>query len=98
MQRDNPIVQEFYNSTTWKKTRNAYYKAKFGMCEQCGSCNGKMIVHHKTWINANNVTDTNITLNWDNLMLLCLDCHNKIHFKETDKWEFDEEGNLVNYE
>ena len=98
MQRDNPIVATFYNGKTWKATRNAYYKSKYGMCEKCGTCNGKMIVHHKTWINATNVNDTNITLNWDNLQLLCLDCHNEVHFKEKDKWMFDENGDLISYE
>lgn len=38
------------------------------------------IVHHKCYIDANNIYDTSITLNFDNLELLCIDCHNKEHF------------------
>ena len=38
------------------------------------------IVHHKCYIDANNIYDTSITLNFDNLELLCMDCHNKEHF------------------
>lgn len=40
------------------------------------------IVHHKVYINKNNIWDTDITLDFNNLELLCIDCHNKEHFAQ----------------
>lgn len=42
------------------------------------------IVHHKCYIDANNIYNPEVTLNFDNLELLCLDCHNKEHFAQND--------------
>lgn len=98
MQRNSPLVNAFYQSKVWEQTRNAYYKSKLGMCERCNSCNGKMIVHHKVYINDRNVNDYSITLDFNNLELLCIDCHNKEHFKNKIPYEFDEQGNLIKYE
>lgn len=39
------------------------------------------IVHHKHYIDMSNIWDTDITLDFNNLELLCIDCHNKEHFK-----------------
>ena len=49
------------------------------------------IVHHKCYIDTSNVFDPNITLNFENLELLCLDCHNippnGVHFNpKNDLW------------
>ena len=37
------------------------------------------IVHHKTELTPDNIDDPNITLNWDNLELLCRFCHAEVH-------------------
>lgn len=42
------------------------------------------IVHHKTYIDSHNIFNPEVTLNFDNLELLCLDCHNEEHFKQSD--------------
>ena len=42
--------------------------------------------------------DPNITLNHDNLMFLCLDCHNAIHIKGSvtrDNLKFNSDGDIV---
>lgn len=39
------------------------------------------MVHHKEYVNINNIWNTDVTLNFDNLELLCIDCHNKEHFE-----------------
>lgn len=49
------------------------------------------IVHHKCYINSKNIFNPNVTLNFENLELLCIDCHNKEHFEKSD---FDEQGNI----
>lgn len=57
------------------------------------------IVHHKVYINDTNVNDPYITLSFDNLELLCINCHSKEHFDKTqeirDDVEFDANGRLI---
>lgn len=93
MQRENKIVANFYKSKAWEKTREAYIKFKYGVCERCGSAG--VIVHHKKYITIDNINDCNITLNFDNLELLCRKCHNQEHMKSSLPYEFDENGDLI---
>lgn len=67
----------FYNSATWKKCQAAFMSSKAYICERCGR--PARVVHHKTYITPNNITDPKITLSWDNLEALCYDCHGKEH-------------------
>lgn len=92
MQRSNPKVAAFYQSSAWKKTRKAFLLSKFGLCERCGD--PATYVHHKEYITSNNIDDTNITLNWNNLELLCHTCHNEEHFNNVG-YQFDMDGNLI---
>jgi 5-methylcytosine-specific restriction endonuclease McrA len=76
----------FYKTSAWLKCRAAYIKSVGGLCERClkdGKIVPGYIVHHKCYLNATNIQDPSITLNWDNLEYLCHDCHNKEHFKES---------------
>lgn len=93
MQRANPKVYKFYQSRTWKKCRDAYMSSKYYICERCK--NAATICHHKIHITSRNIDNPNITLSHDNLEALCLECHNKEHFKNKTDYEFDNEGNLV---
>ena len=92
-------AKKFYASKSWRNTRNAYFQSKHGLCEECGEAEKRMIVHHKNHITPQNINDVNITLNWDNLQLLCLTCHNKTHFEKyspvKDGFGFDEYGNFI---
>ena len=38
-----------------------------------------VIVHHKVHLSPDNIHNPEITLGWDNLELLCRDCHAKEH-------------------
>lgn len=96
MQRSNPIVDAFYHSKEWKKTRQAYIKHKLGICERCGQPH--YFVHHKEYITVDNINNYNITLNWDNLELLCKTCHIQEHFKEKQEYVFDEKGDIIKNE
>ena len=49
------------------------------------------IVHHKIYIGYKNIYNPNVTLNFNNLELLCRDCHNKEHFAQN---EFTDDGGL----
>ena len=89
---------KFYNSIQWKRTRKAFIAAYFGICQRCGKANSKQ-VHHKIYLNPNNINDPDISLNFKNLELLCDTCHAKEH---SDKYsptaeglQFDENGYVI---
>ena len=89
-------AKRFYKSLAWRRCRDAYFIAKHGLCERCGGP-GK-IVHHKVYLTPQNIDNPAVSLNWDNLELLCQECHNKEHHRDRATAEgvrFDEDGNLV---
>lgn len=73
-------AKSFYLSAAWEKTRAAYLMSQDYICERCGQ--PAKIVHHKRWLNRENINDISVTLCWDNLEALCQDCHNKEHHKQ----------------
>lgn len=89
MQRSNPVIWNFYNSTKWEKVRKAYKKYRHNLCERCGGVG--YIVHHKEHLTMSNIYNPEVTINFNNLELLCMDCHNKEHFGRD---EFDSNGEL----
>ena len=98
--KNGPKVDRFYHSTKWKKCRNAFYASKKGVCEVCGHAG--YIVHHRIPLTEENVDIPNISLNFSNLELLCVDCHNTVHGDidsgRTEKptiVEFDRMGNVI---
>lgn len=100
MRHDAPAEQQaFYGSRTWKRCRSEYKKSVGGLCERCkakGLIEPGYIVHHKQYVNARNITDPNILLNFDNLELLCMSCHNAEHGrnKVTKRYIIDEAGRV----
>ncbi len=91
------IGDKIYHTTAWRKLRQSYYTSKHGLCERCNTPGD--IVHHKIHITRENVDDPYVTLNADNLELLCHDCHNKehkqVHEPVREGFTFDENGQLV---
>jgi len=82
------FAKAFYNSPAWKSTRKAYMKKAGGLCEEClkkGLYNPAVIVHHKTWLTPENINDPKITLSFDNLEAVCMDCHEEIHHDGIEK-------------
>lgn len=90
-----PWAETFYNSPAWKQTRSAYAKSVVHLCERCGRPG--VIVHHKIPLTPENVTDPDITLNWENLQLLCRDCHAAVH-KPQKRYTVDELGRVITWE
>lgn len=79
------FAKQFYKSTAWIKCRSNYAKSVGGLCERClqeGRIVPGDIVHHKCYLTPLNIKDPSVTLNYDNLELLCQNCHNQEHFKE----------------
>lgn len=78
------IPHSFYNSPEWKSCQALYMDSVNHLCERCkrqGLFNPAKIVHHKRYLTRENFKDPSIAYGFDNLEALCLDCHNKEHFK-----------------
>ena len=87
----------FYGTPAWKATRLAYAKSCGGLCERClsrGIYKAGEIVHHKMHMTPANMHDPNVALNWNNLQLLCRDCHALMH-KPTKRYKVDELGRVT---
>lgn len=87
----------FYSSKAWKETRRAYRKSVGGLCEIClkkGIYKPGEIVHHKIHLTPENVNDPAVALNWNNLQLVCRDCHAELH-GETRRYKVDELGRVI---
>ena len=75
-----------------------YAKSVGGLCEPCkqkGIYTAGEIVHHKIPITPDNINDSGITLSWDNLMLVCRECHAQIHNRTERRYEVDEYGRVT---
>ena len=99
------FARKFYASVAWKETRKAYRKSQGGLCERCkakGLITPGEIVHHKTHLTPENINDEIITLNWNNLELLCRQCHEEEHHngkyivkRRKRRYEVDEFGKVI---
>ena len=82
-------LENFYQSREWEKCRKLVIAERitedgYTMCEYCGKPiirSYDIIGHHKVELTEDNVNDAEISINPDNIMLLHLTCHNKIHEK-----------------
>jgi len=89
------VINRFYRSAAWQQARLIKITSANGRCENCGGVGEE--VHHIVYVTPSNVNDIKVTLNQDNLILLCKECHNNEHkrFNNSEKCIFDTEGNLT---
>ena len=89
------VIRKFYKSDKWKIARAIKIASANGICQDCNKNPGTE-VHHIIHLTPDNICDPTITVNQDNLKLLCNECHNKVHgrFQGKAKYYFDEEGNI----
>lgn len=90
-------ARDFYLSKAWRSTRDSYVKSVGGLCEDClkkGIYTPCEEVHHIKFITPSNISDPNITLNWDNLVALCRECHKARHNKINRRFKVDEMGRV----
>lgn len=86
-QNYNDKYQAFYNSKEWKSLRAYKFADAGGLCEKCLQKNiikaGKEVHHikpiEKFW---------EFRLVFENLILLCNDCHNEEHGRESELQKF----------
>ena len=94
--------KSFYNSKEWQTVRESVLMRDKYLCQHCGKPAEE--VHHIIHLSPKNIGDISITLNMDNLVSLCKDCHFQEHrgehgkgrqVKESYDYEFDANGMLV---
>ena len=92
------FANAFYKTKTWQHTRDAYMKSMEGICELCwanGIIKAGEIVHHRIPLTPENITDPNIALGWNNLQLVCRECHAHIHDNKQRRYKLDELGRVI---
>lgn len=90
------FAKAFYKSKVWQRCRNEYSKSVNHLCEECmkkGLIVPGEIVHHIIELTPQNIHDVSITLGWDNLELVCRECHGKKHGNKK-RFRVDEAGRV----
>lgn len=90
------FAKSLYNSREWNKVRAYCLMRDKYLCQDCGRPAEE--VHHKEYLTPQNIGDISVSLNPDNLVSLCRDCHLARHKREQNvlpKIVFDENGNAV---
>lgn len=84
-----PWARSFYSSKTWQQCRNEYAKRRHYLCENClarGIYRPGVIVHHVIELDPVNIERPEIALSFDNLELLCRECHAAVHDQHGGRW------------
>ena len=88
----------FYKSKQWHECRSAYLSHVGGLCERCfkeGMIVPAKIVHHKCYIDGENINNPSVTLSFDNLEALCQECHNREHLGNKKRYGINVDGELI---
>ena len=106
------VREEFYNSKVWKQVRKNIWLKQNCLCAICHrpvyvdgiseyipkEYRRRGIVHHKEFLNESNIYNDYVTLNEDNLIGVCKDCHEELHHQDIStrkEYVFDDDGNFV---
>ena len=88
----------FYKSQQWKHCRAYIIKRDKGLCQDCLS-KGRLTpaeeVHHITPLTPENIIDPSITLNEENLISLCRECHKARHGSRDLRYTVDDFGHVT---
>jgi 5-methylcytosine-specific restriction endonuclease McrA len=71
MARD--FAKKFYKSEAWQRARHYALCRDLYICRKCGKPAEE--VHHVKRLTPDNITDATVSLDPDNLVSLCRDCH-----------------------
>lgn len=84
------FARQFYHSQLWKEVRDSVLKRDNYICVQCSAPAKE--VHHKIKLTPKNINDIQISVNENNLISLCRDCHMAIHRPERRQAEVIKSG------
>lgn len=91
-------AEHFYLSPAWRACRDAYVSQVGGLCERClarGAYVPGVIVHHKVHLTPANIDDPAVTLSFENLELVCRECHADEHQRVKRRYVVDERGRVI---
>lgn len=91
-------LREFYDSTAWKKCREAYAKKRGYICERClkqGKIVPSEIVHHRVHLTEDTVNDPKMSLSFSNLECLCWHHHELEHKGNGKRYTIDARGRVT---
>ena len=77
-----PFARQFYSSAAWQACRNEYMKQAHHLCEDClkrGIYKPAREVHHIEELTPMNIHRPEVSLNFENLVALCKECHKARH-------------------
>lgn len=95
-----PWAAAFYNSKAWRNMREVIMGRDARLCQDClqkGIYTPAEEVHHITPLTPENIGDPAVSLNADNLISLCKECHKARHNPEKQmpkRYEVDELGRV----
>jgi len=78
------VLKSFYGSLTWVNFRTFLIAERGPVCQKCGKVIGNpidCILHHTTELTPENYMDPFISLNPEKILIVCHDCHDKIHHR-----------------
>lgn len=90
-------AEKFYKGPAWQRCREAAIKRDRYLCVDCmkkGIIRPAEEVHHIQHLTPENINDPEISLNLDNLVSLCRDCHQARH-KSPRRYKVDEFGRVT---
>ncbi|MCR4813286.1 MAG: HNH endonuclease [Lachnospiraceae bacterium] len=99
------VLRKFYKSKQWISVRDYVLMRDKYLCTKCDK--PAEVVHHVIHLTENNVDTWEISLNPDNLVSLCAECHFNEHRGEHGKgrqahehdepypYTFDENGQII---
>lgn len=92
------FAEDFYNSKAWKNVRDQVWKRDRGLCQWClnkGIIRQGEEVHHIRALSPKTIKDESISLNPDNLVLLCRECHGSTKRNRQERYTVDELGRVI---
>lgn len=92
------FAKTFYKSQAWQRMREYVMKRDKRLCQDCLKQGLIVIaeeVHHIKPITEENINDVNITLNEDNLVSVCRECHKaRHHSRRQQRYFVDKFGHV----
>ena len=91
-------AKSFYKSKAWQHVREAVMQRDARLCVDCmkeGIYKPAEEVHHIEELTPENINDPAVSLNMDNLVSLCRECHQRRHGAKQRRYKVDEYGRVT---
>ena len=90
-------AEKFYKGKKWQEVRAYVWGRDRGLCQRClekGILKAGDTVHHIEALTIHNIDNPEVSLNPENLVTLCRDCHAAMH-KTQKRYVVDELGRVT---